>query len=130
MVVLGTSSALHSWDPLTETFVPKHGAVLIDGKNQVVSARCSELRRYDDYILTMIQFHEAIPNHRNPPSKNRDARDFPTFTISKIKPHPSRFCTWIILRDYLPSRRTRSITTKPRCKDTHASLDIFALCSL
>lgn len=131
MAVLGTSSAHHSWDPLTETFVPTHGVMLIDGKNQVVSARCSELRPYDDHILTMIQFHETISNHRNSPSKNRDARDFPTFTISKIKPHPARFCTCIILRDHLPPRCTLSITTfKPRCRDTHASINFVALCSL
>jgi hypothetical protein len=39
MVVLGTSSALHTWDPVTEMFVGQGGLILIDGKNEIVSER-------------------------------------------------------------------------------------------
>jgi len=45
--ILGTSSALHTWDPATESFIAHRGLISIDGKNEVVSERhatfaCSE----------------------------------------------------------------------------------------
>lgn len=36
---LGSSSSLHIWNSLTETFVDTGGVILIDGKNEIVSTR-------------------------------------------------------------------------------------------
>ena len=46
MITLGTSSVFHTWDPSSERFVQvgvgegKHGLLMIDGKDEVISRRC------------------------------------------------------------------------------------------
>jgi hypothetical protein len=47
MTILGTSSIFHTWDSSSERFVQagveegKHGLLMIDGKDEVVSRRCA-----------------------------------------------------------------------------------------
>ena len=84
MAVLGASSALHTWDIVSERFVGHGGFILIDGKNEVVSERCVTSLLVCEVCCCLMsgQFYEDIFDYRHYSTKTRDAGGFTPYKVS------------------------------------------------